>query len=111
MASDSIYILVGIIGLVTLYGSIIFWVVRYIRGRKLTKLEEAQSILLHDEKGRQLYIHQSHILMAGFHSATECINCGGNSKTSSDLKKLIVPCSMELSVYDGNKKFIQYTGD
>lgn len=73
--------------------------------------EEIKDGLAKDYRGRQLYVHESHILMAGFQSSTECINCGGNSLTSGNLEKLLVPCSMELSVYDGNHKFIDPTGE
>lgn len=81
------------------------------REHRNKKSEESQNDLVKDQRNRQLYIHQSHILMAGYQSATECINCGGNSKTYNNLKNLLVPCSMELSVYDGNSKFNHSTGE
>lgn len=85
--------------------------ISWTREHRRKQLEDSQNHLVQDQRGRQLYIHQSHILMAGFHSSTECINCGGTSRTSDDLKKLILPCSMELSVYDGNNKFKPSTGE
>lgn len=105
------YELVGIAALVTLLGSIIYGIFQMYRLRKKAKLETSKNVLMKDQRGRQLYIHESHILMAGLSSATECINCGGNSTSSVNLKKLFVPCSMELSVYDGNNKFKHITGE
>lgn len=105
-----IYLLIVVLALGILLGHFS----RILRERQLQKeadLEESQNFLVQDQRGRQLYIHQSHILMAGFQSSTECINCGGNSKTPENLKSLIIPCSMELSVYDGNNKFKHSTGE
>lgn len=79
--------------------------------RKCKLRNEPENPLVKDEKGRQLYIDQSHILMAGLKASTECINCGGNSNDSENVEKLLRPCSMELSVYNGNTKFKHSTGE
>lgn len=102
----NMYNLVGIIGLFTVLGSIIYWGIRYY-SLQISNVDP----LVKDQNGRQHYIHESHILMAGLYSGTECINCGGTSMSSEQLKKLIIPCSMELSVYDGNSKFKHITGE
>lgn len=85
-------------------------------GRKVVdhffkKKDLNENKLMRDFRGRQLYVHQSHILMAGYGCATECINCGGNSLSTEALEKLLVNCSMELSVYNGNNKFKTNTGE
>lgn len=101
---NAIILILAVIGLMS-------FVVQKYKRIQSDKLQKTWNVLLQDQKGRQLYIHQSHILMAGYGDATECINCGGNSKTAGNLEKLIVPCSMELSVYDGNNKFKHSTGE
>lgn len=101
--------LISIAMLGILLGVASFLVVQQTRDHRRKK--DNENLLVSDQRGRQLYIHESHILMAGFDQATECINCGGNSITASNLKKLIIPCSMELSVYDGNNKFKHSTGE
>ena len=101
-----IYVFIATLGLGCIFG----YLPEVIRRRSID-LEKSKHALMLDHKGRQLYIHQSHILMAGLLSATECINCGGNSLSSANLEKLLVPCSMELSVYNGNNKFKHSTGE
>lgn len=102
------YEFISLTGLFVVLGSIIFWVIRY---NRLTKSAELRTSLVKDKMGRQEYIHESHILMAGLGASTECINCGGTSQSEVSLRKLIIPCSMELSVYDGNNKFKHSTGE
>lgn len=69
------------------------------------KIRESNKAHIKSLRDQRHYVHESHILMVGFESATECINCRGTSNSSDELKKLILPCTMELSVYDGNRKF------
>lgn len=101
-----IYVFISALGLGCLFG----FIPEAIR-RRSKDLEKSRNVLVRDLKGRQLYVHESHILMAGLLSATECINCGGNSLSTENLEKLLIPCSMELSVYDGNSKFKHSKGE